>query len=223
MTETLAEKRASGTAFTAEDLRRRARNVLLTPESLHALPADAPARRGDFDLNPGMSPPDSRKRPAAVLVPVIDREPEASVLFTERTAQLRAHGGQISFPGGRMEADDATPVDTALRETSEETGIDPAFIEVLGFLEPYQTSTGFRVVPAIGIVAPGFVLRPDSREVEAVFEVPLRFLMNGENHELHSRPWRGSRRYYYAMPYGERYIWGATAGMLRNLYEWLYR
>lgn len=222
--------RATGrsvTLFSAAELRRRAQGVLAETTRFDTLPVDEPARRSDFDLNPEMDPVrdafSDKKRPAAVLIPVIDRGSEATVLLTQRTATLRSHGGQISFPGGRMEESDTTPAHTALRETHEETGIAPDFVDVIGFLEPYQTSTGFRVAPAVGIVKPEFTLRPDASEVEDVFEVPLGFLMNAENHELHSRPWRGSRRYYYAMPYEDRYIWGATAGMLRNLYDWLYR
>lgn len=215
------------TAFTAADLRRRAQGTLIRPADRKTILVDEPPRRSDFDLNPDMDPVrdafSDKKRPAAVLIPIIDRKPGATVMLTQRPAHMRAHAGQISFPGGRMELGDASPAHTALRETQEETGIDPEHVEILGFLESYQTSTGFRVAPAVGIVTPGFTLRPDPNEVAEVFEVPLGFLMSPENHELHSRPWRGSRRYYYAMPYGERYIWGATAGMLRNLYDWLYR
>lgn len=221
------ETPASGAAYTASDLRRRAEGILTPPADRRTILVDEPPRRSDFDLNPEMDPVrdafSPKKRPAAVLVPVIDRKPEATVMLTRRPAHMRAHAGQISFPGGRMEEGDASPAHTALRETHEETGIEPRHVEVIGFLESYQTSTGFRVAPAVGIVSPDFTLQPNPVEVAEVFEVPLSFLMNAENHELHSRPWRGSRRYYYAMPYGDRYIWGATAGMLRNLYDWLYR
>jgi 8-oxo-dGTP pyrophosphatase MutT (NUDIX family) len=227
MMDKLEEKPAEELAFTADELRHRAEGVLTRPGDRQTILVDEPPRRSDFDLNPDMDPVrdgfSDEKRPAAVLIPVVDRKPEATILLTQRTAHLRAHAGQISFPGGRMEEGDASPAHTALRETHEETGIEPHHVEVIGFLETYQTSTGFRVAPAVGIVSPDFELQPDTREVEEVFEVPLRFLMSAENHELHSRPWRGSRRYYYAMPYGDRYIWGATAGMLRNLYDWLYR
>ncbi|MDH3581330.1 MAG: CoA pyrophosphatase [Hyphomicrobiales bacterium] len=224
--ETLQQSDETETAFTADELRRRARGILAEANGFQAPPVNEPARRGDFDLNPDVDPAirtDTRKRPAAILVPVIDRAPEATVILTQRTAHLRTHAGQISFPGGSMEAGDATPVETALRETQEEIGIEPEHVDVIGFLETYQTSTGFRVAPAVGIVSPDFTLQCDGEEVDDVFEVPLKFLMNAENHELHSRPWRGSRRYYYAIPYQDRYIWGATAGMLRNLYDWLYR
>lgn len=225
--DSLAPNSSATERFTAEDLRDRARGVLIPPSDRQTLLVEEPPRRSDFDLNPEMDAVrdayNPARTPAAVLVPVVDRRPEATVLFTQRPSHMRAHAGQISFPGGRMEEGDTSPAHTALRETHEETGIEATFVEVIGFLESYQTSTGFRVAPAVGIVSPKFTLSPDPGEVEDVFEVPLRFLMSAENHELHSRPWRGSRRYYYAMPYEDRYIWGATAGMLRNLYDWLYR
>lgn len=225
MSETIEQQApAAGMTFTADDLRRRAEGVLTLPADRQTILVDEPPRRSDFDLNPDAREAfTDKKRPAAILIPVIDRRPEATVLLTQRPTHMRAHPGQISFPGGRMEEGDASPAHTALRETHEETGIDPHYVEILGFLESYQTSTGFRVAPAVGIVAPGFTLDPDPVEVAEAFEVPLSFLMDAGNHELHSRPWRGTRRYYYAIPYGERYIWGATAGMLRNLYDWLYR
>jgi len=213
--------------FTTRELRSRAAAALIQPGDRLVILGGKLSRRSDYDLNPQMSPASDaagdESRPAAVLIPVIDRVPEATILLTQRTAHLRTHAGQIAFPGGRMEEGDASPVHTALREAEEEIGLAPDLVEVLGFLESYQTSSGYRIAPAVGIVRPDFDPAPDAGEVEDVFEVPLRFLMNAENHELHSRPWRGSRRYYYAMPYGERYIWGATAGMLRNLYDWLYR
>ncbi|GAB4240361.1 MAG: hypothetical protein Kow0032_27970 [Methyloligellaceae bacterium] len=222
-----AERAVQDFSFTADEMRALAQGRLIAPADRETLLVEEPPRRSDFDLNPEMDPvrdaASPQRRPAAVLIPVIDRRPEATVLLTRRTPHLRAHAGQIAFPGGRMEEGDVSPAHTALREAQEEVGLPPDHVELLGFLESYQTSTGYRVAPAVGIVTPGFEAVPDAREVEEVFEVPLRFLMSAENHELHSRPWRGSRRYYYAMPYGERYIWGATAGMLRNLYDWLYR
>lgn len=235
MTERSGEDLPPGHIFTTEELRSRAAAALIQPGGRQEILDDAPSRRSDYDLNRKMKPANEGAndganggaceefRPAAVLIPIIDRAPEPTILLTRRTAHLRTHAGQIAFPGGGMEEGDASPVHTALREAEEEIGLAPDLVEVLGFLENYQTSTGYRIAPAVGIVRPDFDLEPDAGEVEDVFEVPLRFLMNAENHELHSRPWRGSRRYYYAMPYGERYIWGATAGMLRNLYDWLYR
>jgi 8-oxo-dGTP pyrophosphatase MutT (NUDIX family) len=158
---------------------------------------------------------------AAVLIPVIARE-TLTLLLTERTAGLKRHAGQIAFPGGRMDAEDASPVATALREANEEIGLAPAFVEPLGFLDSYRTGTGFLIRPVVGLVSPGFALRLAEGEVADAFEVPLSFLMDPANHQKASREWRGRMRAYYAMPYGERYIWGATAGMLKNMYERLY-
>lgn len=155
--------------------------------------------------------------PAAVLFPIVSRADGHTVLLTQRTAHLRDHGGQISFPGGRVEAVDASPVETALRETEEEIGLARSHVRVLGFLPEYRTGTGFRVVPVVGLVEPPFELRPDPFEVAEVFEVPLAFLLDPANHQRHSVHLRGALRHYFAMPYGEYFIWGATAGMIRSL------
>jgi len=152
-------------------------------------------------------------RPAAVLLLVVNR-PEPSVVFTQRTAHLSDHAGQISFPGGRSDADDRSPERTALREAEEEVGIAPERVEVLGRLPEYRTSTGFSVTPIVGWAEPPLAYRPDPREVEDVFEVPLAFLLDARNHRYESAFYRGRMRRYWAMPYGERFIWGATAGML---------
>jgi 8-oxo-dGTP pyrophosphatase MutT (NUDIX family) len=157
-------------------------------------------------------------RPAAVLIPVIDR-PQPTVLLTQRSAHLNDHAGQISFPGGKIDAADASPADTALREADEEVGLAREFIDPIGYLDLYGTSFGFRILPMVARVQPGFTLRINASEVDDAFEVPLAFLMNPANHQLHSKQFRGVERFYYAMPYGERYIWGATAGILRVLYE----
>ena len=183
------------------------------------LPAVAQARsRGDHDLNPGTDP-DLPLIPAAVLVPLVDRRRGLTVLLTERTEHLADHAGQISFPGGHIEAGDGGPVEAALRETEEETGLSRRRVDVLGRLDTYITRTGFTVTPVVAFAAPPLELDPDPREVAAVFEVPLAFFLDAANHQLCSRPFRGSDRQFYAMPYGDRYIWGATAGMLVNLYE----
>ena len=180
--------------------------------------------RGDWDLNPEMladfsvmEPP----RPAAVLVGIVAR-PVLTLLLTQRTHTLPTHAGQIAFPGGKVEPDDDGPVATALRESVEEIGLDASFVEPLGFLDGYRTGTGFTVAPVVALIRPGFTLKPDPGEVAEAFEVPLTFLMDEANHQKHARAWQGRERHYYAMPYGERYIWGATAGMIKNLHQRLF-
>ena len=164
---------------------------------------------------------------AAVLVPLVQREDDLYVLLTMRTAHLNDHAGQISFPGGRCEPEDGTPIETALRETVEETGLARSFIEVLGIMPVYQTATNFLVTPVVALVQPGFTLAPDEFEVEEVFEVPLSFLMNADNHQQRSLQTPMGQRTFYAMPYEcpvkqkNYFIWGATAAMLRNLYHFL--
>lgn len=157
--------------------------------------------------------------PAAVLFPIVLRNDGHTVLLTERTAHLRDHAGQVSFPGGRVEADDESAVHTALRETEEEIGLAREHIDVLGFLPEYRTGTGFRVTPVVALVRPPFVLSPDPFEVAEVFEVPLAFLIDPANHERHSLHYRGALRHYFAMPWEGHFIWGATAGMIRSLSE----
>jgi 8-oxo-dGTP pyrophosphatase MutT (NUDIX family) len=161
-------------------------------------------------------------RPAAVLIPVVDHA-EPTVLLTQRAAHLNDHAGQISFPGGKIDPTDASPLDAALREAEEEVGLTREFIEPIGYLDLYGTSFGFRILPTVARVRPGFKLRINHAEVDDAFEVPLAFLMNPVNHQLHSKEFRGMERTYYAMPFAERYIWGATAGILRVLYERVYR
>jgi 8-oxo-dGTP pyrophosphatase MutT (NUDIX family) len=160
-------------------------------------------------------------RPAAVLVPVVDH-PQTTVLLTQRSAHLNDHAGQISFPGGKIDATDASPLDTALREAEEEIGLSREFVEPVGYLDLYGTSFGFRILPTVARVMPGFKLRINDAEVDDAFEVPLAFLMDPVNHQVHSKEFRGMERSYYAMPFAERYIWGATAGILRVLYERIY-
>lgn len=157
--------------------------------------------------------------PAAVLFPIVQREGKHTVLLTQRTAHLRDHAGQISFPGGRVEAEDLSPIHTALRETEEEIGLSRERIQVLGFLPEYRTGTGFRVTPVVALVLPPFDIQPDPFEVAEVFEVPLAFLLDPANHQQHSVHYRGALRQYFAMPYGDYFIWGATAGMIRSLTE----
>ncbi len=157
--------------------------------------------------------------PAAVLFPIVLRDDGYTVLLTQRTAHLRDHAGQISFPGGRVEEYDLSPRDTALRETEEEIGLARELVEIVGFLPEYRTGTGFRVTPVVALVRPPFVLQPDPFEVAEIFEVPLSFLIDPANHQQHSMHYRGALRNYFAMPYGEYFIWGATAGMIRSLSE----
>jgi 8-oxo-dGTP pyrophosphatase MutT (NUDIX family) len=197
--------------------RFRARGTTLGPTRFSA-DASPPGRRGDDDLNPGMVP-QTELRDAAVLVPLVDRAAGLTVLLTQRTEHLNAHAGQISFPGGRVEDSDADAVAAALRETEEELGLHPSHVEVIGELDLYVTRTGYAVTPVVGFVSPPFSLNPDPFEVADAFEVPLDFLVDPANHQRHSRIYRGAERWFYAMPYGERYIWGATAGMIVNLSE----
>jgi 8-oxo-dGTP pyrophosphatase MutT (NUDIX family) len=159
-------------------------------------------------------------RPAAVLIPVVDHQ-EPTVLLTQRSPNLSEHAGQIAFPGGKID-DGETALAAALREAQEEIGLEPRFVEPLGWLDPYLTGTGYRIMPLVAVVDPAFTLTINPHEVEDVFEAPLSFLMDGANHQRQSREWQGKLRHFYAMPYGERYIWGATAGILRNLFERLY-
>jgi 8-oxo-dGTP pyrophosphatase MutT (NUDIX family) len=160
-------------------------------------------------------------RPAAVLIPVVDH-PQPTVLLTQRAAHLNDHAGQISFPGGKIDTTDASPLDAALREAEEEIGLSREFIDPIGYLDLYGTAFGFRILPTVARVRPGFNLRINHSEVDDAFEVPLAFLMDPQNHQVHSKEFRGMERSYYAMPFEERYIWGATAGILRVLYERIY-
>ncbi len=190
-------------------------------DPLDAVAAESARTRSDNDLNPDWdNHPETR--PAAVLAPIIKRPDGWTMLFTERSVETPAHPGQISFPGGRVQASDRSAVDTALRETFEEVGIERRFIKPIGAWDRYDTITGFRVTPIVGLVEPGFELTLDPREVASVFEAPLDFLMNPANHEKREAQWQGRTRYYYAMPYGDHFIWGATAGMIRALWERLY-
>lgn len=167
---------------------------------------------------------DQAPRHASVLVPIVMRE-HPTVLLTERTTQLSAHSGQIAFPGGKADEEDVDAAATALREAWEEVGLDPAFVQVLGALPLYTTGSAFIVTPVVALVQQGFTLRPNAYEVADVFEVPLDFLMNPAHHQRHVYEWEGVRREWFSMPYQDRgnlrFIWGATAGMLRNFYRLL--
>jgi 8-oxo-dGTP pyrophosphatase MutT (NUDIX family) len=201
--------------FSVQDFRARAARVV---------DHDHGAEYGDHRLNPDLRDLIVREglRDAAVLIPVVDRGAEATVLLTQRTETLRSHSGQVAFPGGRIDPTDASPEDAALRETFEEIGVPASAIEVIGRMPDYVTGSGYRIVPVLGIVTPPFELAINEHEVDAVFEVPLGFLMTVANHNRESRIWQGKERFYYTMPYGERFIWGVTAGIIRTLYERLY-
>jgi 8-oxo-dGTP pyrophosphatase MutT (NUDIX family) len=177
------------------------------------------ATRGDHDLNPGMTPPSTALRPAAVLVPLIDRAEGMSVLLTQRTPHLSAHAGQISFPGGRIEESDADATEAALRETEEEVGLTRDHVTVIGRLDTYVTGTGFEITPVVGIVKVPFPLAIDPFEVAEVFEVPLSFVVDPANHRRTMREFEYRTRIFFVLPYENRNIWGATAGMLVNLAE----
>lgn len=175
--------------------------------------------RGDHDLNPDMLDDQDEATDAAVLVPLVERADGLTVLLTRRTDHLNDHAGQISFPGGRVEAHDADAAAAALREAEEEVGLVPDRVRLIGELDVYLTRTGFRVMPVVGLVQPPLALAPDDFEVAEVFEVPLGFFLTPGACRKDSRVYAGRRRLFYAFPYGDYYIWGATAGMLVNLVE----
>ena len=204
----------------------------LARRGLHAEPSPAifDPRSGkafgpsDWDLNPElrgdlavMAPP----RAAAVLVPIMLGS-ALTVLLTQRSNDMPSHPGQISFPGGKVDDCDASPLACALREAREEIGLPPDHVEPLGYLDSYRTGTGFQITPVVALVRPGFSVTLDPREVLEMFEVPLSFLMNEANHHKETREWRGRQRSFYAMPFEGRYIWGATAGILKNMHQRLF-
>lgn len=201
--------------FSADDFRLRA---------ARQNGGDAEVDYGDHRLNPDLRELIVRPglRDAAVLIPVVDHGGEANVLLTKRTEKLRSHSGQVAFPGGAIDPTDASPEDAAVRETLEEIGLGAADIEIVGRMPDYVSGSGYRIAPVLGIVRPDYFLTINEDEVDDAFEVPLSFLMDPANHRRESRIWQERERFFYTMPFGERYIWGVTAGIIRTLYERLY-
>jgi len=214
-------------SMTESIFRARARRGLLQErpdDCLRELGRAKLTSPSEFDLNPERFVEWTDQpvpRPAAVLVPIVAHR-ELTVLLTQRTEDLPSHPGQIAFPGGKMEAGDDGPIATALRETQEEIGLEARFVEPVGYLDPYVTGTGFRIFPVVAVVREGFHLSPDTREVADVFEVPLAFLMDTQNHQTHERTWRGGLCRFHAMPFQDRYIWGVTAGIMKNMHQRLF-
>jgi len=206
----VASKQALAVAMLRDRMRRAAGDVGLRRSGERV--------RGDHDMNPGLEP----RKPlvsAAVLVPLLQRPAGLTVLLTRRTAHLHDHAGQVSFPGGRLEPGDNDAVHAALRESEEEVGLTADAVEVIGRLDTYQTRTGYEVTPVVGLVVPPAMFRPDPFEVAEVFEVPLAFILDPANHERRSRADGEVVRHFWVLPYKDYFIWGATAGMLVNLYE----
>ncbi|WP_083649670.1 CoA pyrophosphatase [Salaquimonas pukyongi] len=176
---------------------------------------------GDFAINPEFRNWVLKQatRPAAVLIPVVDGGDALSVILTKRTEKLASHSGQVAFPGGKIDAEDGGPVEAALREANEEIGLDSAEVDVLGVMPEYLTGSGFRISPVVGLVAEKPSLAPNHDEVEYIFDVPLAFLLDTANHRVGSRMFQGKRRHYLEMPYGEHYIWGVTAGIIKHFQE----
>lgn len=200
--------------FSADEFRIRARREIAEDDEPY----------GDHRLNPGLSDMILRDglRDAAILIAAVDRGADSTLLLTKRNERLRAHSGQIAFPGGGIDPTDASAEAAALRETQEEVGLDPAAVEVVGRMPDYITGSGYRVAPVLGVVRPPLRLAVNPDEVEAVFEVPLRFLMDPANHARESRVWEAHERFFYVMPWEDRRIWGITAGIIHTLYERLY-
>lgn len=207
--------------FDAQGFRERAQRH----DPAHAFGAEpAHLGHGDHILNPGLVSGLTGRtlREAAVLVPVTDAGSDAKVILTRRATAMRSHSGQVAFPGGAVDPEDGSVEIAAMREAEEEIGLDRRFVEPVGRLPVYMTTTGFRITPVLAVVRPGFTITPNPDEVDAVFETPLSFLMDPINHRRESRVWEGIERHYYVMPYGEHHIWGVTAGIIRTMYERLY-
>ncbi|MGL4637321.1 MAG: CoA pyrophosphatase [Beijerinckiaceae bacterium] len=207
-------------AFTPEALMERAKI------RLYQTSRDAPEEAAFSDhaiagMQPDVATLEAAK-PAAVLIPIMAHATGATLLLTQRSTTLRQHSGQIAFPGGKIDANDANPLEAALREAEEEIGLSRQHIAPLGYLAPYFSTTGFRITPVVALVMPDAPFRLNADEVSDIFETPLSFLMNPANHQTHEREWKGQMRRYFAMPHEDRYIWGVTAGIIRMLWLRLY-
>jgi 8-oxo-dGTP pyrophosphatase MutT (NUDIX family) len=202
--------------FSIDDFRKRAELHLSNSPPLDW-------NRSDDDMNDRarMIPDGVVTKPAAVLVPIVLRADGPTVLLTQRHADLSKHAGQIAFPGGRMDAGE-TALAAALREAHEEIGLESQFVSPLGYLDGYLTITNYMVTPVVALVREGFTLQAQPNEVDDIFEVPLSFLMDAQNRQTQSREWKGMTRFFYVYPHGDRTIWGATAGMIKNLHDRLY-
>ena len=208
----------SSSPYSAAEFRRRAMEQMLT------LGEESWREHGDSLLNPDavLHLEGMKLRDAAVLIPVVDHGEEARVIFTRRTATMRKHSGQVAFPGGAVDDEDADVEAAAMREAEEEISLDRRFVEPVGRLPQYKALSGFSITPVLAVVRPGFELDPNPAEVEKVFDVPLSFLMDPRNHAQASRVWLGGERHFYRMPYEGHDIWGITAGIVRVIYERLY-
>lgn len=201
-------------SYTAEDFRRRALAHLPVTDLY-----------GDYVLNPGFEDrmKSAQYKDAAVLIGLREQDSESRIILTQRTAHLASHGGQVAFPGGKIDPQDASPEAAALREAHEEIGLEPGHVEILGRLPDYLTGSGYRIKPVLALVSSEATFTANPEEVETVFEVPVSFLMTLDNFQRESRVWQGIERYFYTMYYGDRFIWGVTAGIIRMMHERLYR
>ena len=209
---------SSGPALEPDAIRARLASASIGVRTNASLLGQGGRTRGDHDLNPNLGPP-PLLRPAAVLVPIVLRTAAPTVLLTRRSPNLADHAGQISFPGGRLEPEDPDAVAAALREATEEIGLARDRVDVVGRIDTYQTRTGYEITPVVGFVSAPFDLLIDPAEVVEAFEVPLAFLIDRANHVREARSFKGATREFWAIPYQDYYIWGATAGMLVNLSE----
>jgi 8-oxo-dGTP pyrophosphatase MutT (NUDIX family) len=220
----MASAASKNRSLLAKDFFDRARERLTLDVPVGLSDPNVTPARGDHDADPVMRAIAAVRpiRPAAVLVPIVDR-PEPTVLLTQRTTELSSHAGQIAFPGGKIDPTDESPLAAALREAREEIGLEPRLVHPIGYLDLYLTTLGYRIVPTVARIEPDFKLALNAAEVHDTFEVPLCFLMQPINHQRHSREWNGMVRHFYAIPFADRYIWGVTAGILRNLHDRIYR